>query len=53
MAEILGYCKEHKTWSDGYPFLCDCFCGLGYGGNPDNIVKKLRYDSETKKLKNG
>lgn len=50
MSKILKYCKKHNTWQDGLPFSCDCFCGLDYGGNPDNLVERIRYDIETQKL---
>jgi hypothetical protein len=53
MSKILRYCKAHETWEDGYPFLCDCFCGLECGGNPDNLVKRIRSDAETERLKRG
>lgn len=51
MSDILRYCVAHETWEDGLPFLCDCFCGADFGGNPDNIKKRIRYDIQTLKLR--
>lgn len=52
MGEVLKYCRVHETWQDGYPFLCDCFCMPACGGEPDNLVKRVRSESELERLKN-